>query len=79
MLDTEMLVTEWFPMNVEPVYVGAYQVKASPDHLWYSYWDGEYWRLTATSAQEAEGWFARKQKSRDCYSGRVTGWRGVMK
>lgn len=50
-------VTEWFPADVKPAYVGVYQQMCGYGKtLGYQYWDGEHWYPWHRNADDA---FAR--------------------
>lgn len=38
-------LTEWFPGNVKPNFIGVYEAKSivDPSGTWYAYWAGEGW------------------------------------
>ena len=64
-----MKVTQWFPGNVEPIYVGMYQRDCGG--VCYSYWNGNNW---------SECWVDMKNSLK--FTGRATyypelPWRGI--
>lgn len=51
-------MTPWFPIDIEPVHIGVYEVQPEPepDYLYthLSKWDGRKWCSTATNVPEAD-------------------------
>lgn len=77
---TDDNTTEWFPMSIDPVHVGSYQVKADnvPERhaLTYSYWNGTHWCLRWHTTDLAHR--AMDRRSHDIYHGNtVFHWRGL--
>jgi hypothetical protein len=75
-------VTPWFPMDIRPLRTGPYQLRysASAKRLTerYAVWvAGDMWLCSGSTVNEAERNGCRVGRSNDCYSGVVTGWRGL--
>jgi hypothetical protein len=51
----EPAVTNWFPVDVDPVHVGRYQITETKNPMWpfpsYATWDGKSW-----SNSDIESW-----------------------
>jgi hypothetical protein len=74
-------LSDWFPKDVTPVHVGAYQVRREPNGhqfaVWFSWWNGERWSLTAQTAERAE--LLRLTRSYEADRDGGFEWRGILK
>ena len=70
-------MTDLFPMSINPVRVGVYQVIfATRCEKAYSRWDGNHWRAVSDRVPTA---VITPRKSNWCYDGYVVGWQGLTK
>jgi hypothetical protein len=72
-------VTEWFPVSVNPVRDGVYEVDTPNNNTnRYAYYDNKGWRLCASTVRDARG---QKNKSDRCGLSSMTlqesKWRGL--
>lgn len=79
---TDQNTTPWFPVSVNPVHVGVYQVvnRFTPNRLArYSFWNGQVWGICCTTPDSA--FHCRETQSCDMYSGEFgrneAQWRGL--
>lgn len=47
-------LTEWFPPEIKPIYIGVYSASLDKEPGILRYWDGESWSLGWTSQAPAE-------------------------
>jgi len=72
-------VTEWFPVSVNPVRDGVYEVDTPNNNAnRYAYYDNKGWRLCASTVRDARG---QKNKSDRCSLSSMilheSKWRGL--
>lgn len=70
-----MKLTPWFPISINPVRKGVYEIK-TPFFTCFSRWTGRYWCLTAGRIDAAA---VQTEKSVDVYNLPNVQWRGVAK
>lgn len=56
--------TQWFPATTKPVHEGYYDTRRSGYFPMVLYWDGEWWRASATSSIKNPSWFEQRRSWR---------------
>lgn len=69
------LVSELFPMTINPVRDGPYQMQLVSGKFVYSLWELGQWNITCASPKECGE--HGTHRSWQCYNGPVIGWRGL--
>ena len=49
-----MILTDWYPADVNPVYEGVYHVDRGSQGKWFRFWNGETWSLCGETINEAD-------------------------
>ena len=70
-----MKTTEWFPVSIDPVRKGMYQVRDLYRRNCYAFWNGQYWGCAAAGFGAA--FATRREKSEFMYSNLRVQWRGL--
>lgn len=71
---TEQKRTEWFLMQITPVYIGVYEHLAEYGYICFSRWNGQHWCANSARAARAA---QSLDKSNAAYNGEIKGWRGL--
>jgi hypothetical protein len=74
-------LSDWFPKEIKPRHIGAYEVRRKPNGhqlaKWFSWWTGTRWSMTAQTPEGAESCKHTRSAEADRDGGFE--WRGIEK
>jgi len=66
-------MTDWFPVTINPVHIGVYEVSNNVTPISFAKWDGEKWCAMSSWRQDAE---CQTRRGWAMYTGQGSKWRG---